>query len=316
MRQCSGMRGHLFVMRVDFARELIEESVRLAAARSEERFAFERDREDCYESEYDDTEAREARFAAVFDRWFGRLHIADPVHMALAERPRIAESVAGMRVETATRAGDQGVELFVAPPEAGAAEAERRWLVGRILPVTLVEVAAATALLRPELLHVCDMLDPDFEYEPELPPSPAGPTHDRLLLERYGALWAASVAYRLEREGQRSATRLQDARARLVGAFPMHADDLDVVFADLLAGRRLRHGELVRIATAPRGIDAGPVRGSRCSLCGFPTYAFADAVDVAGVGEKVRVDFPMWEANAATCPQCVDLYASRLPASP
>lgn len=303
-------------MRITFARDLIEESVRLAIVRSEDRVAFERDREGCYGGDAADPEARDARFAAMFDRWFARLDLVKPLHAALAERPRIGDSVAGMRVETAMRRGDQGIELFVAPPDADLGDVERRWLVARVLATTLVDADAAMAMLRPEMLHVSDMLDPAFEYEPELPPSPAGPTHDRLLLERYSALWAASVAYRLDREGRGSVALLRSARARLEAAFPMHADSLATAFVDIVAGRPPLHTAFVTLAIEPRRSSSAPARGSRCSLCGFPTYTFAGSADVERVSANVRLDFPTWSTDEATCPQCVDLYASRLPASP
>jgi hypothetical protein len=299
-------------MRVIFARDLIEESTRQAVAVSGQRALYDRERESCYGADADD---RDAQFARVHEHWFTRLGLAGPVHATLAERPRIASAVAVLRVETAIRPGDQGIELFVAAPDPEASDAERRWLVARIVPGVLIDAEAATAMLRPELLHIDDMLDPAFQYEPELPPSPAGPTHDRLRLERYGALWSASVAYRLDKEGRGSPALVAAAHARLERAFPMHAGAIATTFPDLLTAAPPRHGDFVAQATEPRGTPAGPVRGARCSLCGFPTYAFAKTADVVRVGATVRIDFPAWHAGEPTCPQCVDLYAARLPAS-
>jgi hypothetical protein len=184
-----------------------------------------------------------------------------------------------------------------------------------MLASTLGDPDAVTTMLRPELLHVDDMLDPAFEYEPELPPSPAGPTHDRLLLERYSALWSASVAYRLDGEGRGWPALLTAANARLERAFPMHVEGAATVFADIVAGHAPRHRAFVQLATEPRGTSVGPVRGSRCALCGFPTYAFARPADIERVSTKVRKDFPAWHVDQPTCPQCVDLYDARLPAS-
>jgi DNA-binding LacI/PurR family transcriptional regulator len=44
------------------------------------------------------------------------------------------------------------------------------------------------------LLHIADMVDPAFGYQPAVPEVDGGPTYARLLQDRYRALWDVSVA--------------------------------------------------------------------------------------------------------------------------
>ncbi|GAF93639.1 unnamed protein product, partial [marine sediment metagenome] len=246
-----------------------------------------------------------------------RLSLEGPLRLALDEQPLIQQHVGRCGVSHAQRARNQGAELYVAPAEAGITGRERRRLRIRLLPSTLRHGHDALRLLRYELLHVADMLDPSFAYEPELPRAEAGPTHDRLLLTRYSALWAATVTGRLVRAGHLEGRERGKVLRRFVQAFPMLAADPEPTFSRFFDCERPAHGVLVELALNPRASlrEAGPDRrdpGSRCALCEFPSYSFASPHALeADVVEEILSDFPVWTRADPICPQCVDLYGSR-----
>jgi hypothetical protein len=156
------------------------------------------------------------------------------------------------------------------------------------------------------------MLDPTFGYEPRLSPSDAGPTHDRLLLERYGALWSTTVTGRLVRSGMLPTTTRGAAFSRFVGAFPALAGT-EAAFERLFSGERPTHTELVQFAQAPNtGTGAQPGTW-RCPLCGCPVQGSRDVADDA-LALRVRRDFPSWQPDAGACLRCRELYeAAALP---
>jgi len=59
----------------------------------------------------------------------------------------------------------------------------------------------ATPLLRRELRHVADMLDPAFGDEPHLPAG-SSRTHEPLLRDRYRTAWSATIDGHLVRAGK------------------------------------------------------------------------------------------------------------------
>jgi hypothetical protein len=294
-------------MRVHIDRDLIEETVHAAMARHPDAAAFHRERERCYEGRVED---RDARFGACFQSWFDRLGLGRAIDAALCERPAIAEQIAQARMSATRRRKDQGVELFVAPPQAALAERDRRLLHARVLASVLADPQAALAMLRPELLHVADMLDPEFGYRPELPPAQSGPTQDRMLLDRYSALWTASVVGRLVSEGLVGAHARQRSAAQLAAVFPMHAERVEETFGFLLDGARPAHDDLVTIALDPRSLaecSGGNGHPHRCSLCGCPTSRFEPAVRLSGIVDAIRAHVPTWNPADPVCPQCADL---------
>jgi hypothetical protein len=83
-------------------------------------------------------------------------------------------------------------------------------LVIRLRPETLIDPGAAQRLLRHELIHVADMLDPRFGYDRRLPASDDGSTGDLVTRDRYRVLWDVTIDGRLVRAGLAQA----DVRAR------------------------------------------------------------------------------------------------------
>jgi hypothetical protein len=223
-----------------------------------------------------------------------------------AERPRIADGVGICTVSRATRAQEEGAELYVQSHPRKTPGPEDRRLHIRLRPETLVDAPAARPLLRSELLHVADMLDPTFRYEPHLSPSDAGPTHDRLLLERYGALWSATVTGRLVRSGMLPAAARGAALSRFVRAFPALAGT-EAAFERLFSGERPTHAELVRFAQAPDA-ETGARSGTwRCPLCGCPVQGSSDVANDA-LATRIQRDFPNWQPDAGACLRCRELY--------
>ncbi len=224
---------------VDYERALVEAAV-LAwlGGRPEER-AFQAERDGVYE--IPDPEAREAAFAALHGAWFERLRLDRPLPKALAERPEIAGRCARCIVARVMAARDESADLLVAPPA---------------LPTLLVRVRAATLcvperwerLLRHELLHVADMLDPTFDYAPRLPSSPEGPAHDRRLAERYRVLWDAYVDGRLARAGWAPAQAREARLEEFARAFPELGDRAAAAFERFFDAARRTHADLVAFA--------------------------------------------------------------------
>lgn len=288
-------------MIVEFDAHLVEQAVLVSAG---DRPDFRADRESAYASL--EPEARERAFAGVHAQWFDRLEIGAVVLDSLGEQPSVARGVARGFVGLAERLSDEGAELFVVPGSGSSAPDQRR-LVLRMRSETIVDPARARLLLRRELLHVADMIDPEFAYQPSLPLSSGGPSEDRLTAARYGAAWSATIVGRLVGMGRLPSDALAEAAEQFRRAFPMLGPS-DGTF-ERLAACRPTHGDLVAFARDPRETKDGRssgAPGSRCVACRMPAYRFVEVDDTTAT--RMARDIAGWQPGNLVCLQCADLY--------
>ena len=302
-------------LQVEYEPRLVEETVFRALKGHPEEPAVRRQRDRLYEIE--DAEARDAAFRRFHAAWFDRLDLGEPIDQALSEWPLIAGAVRACLVAFASSDRQEGAELFVRSPQEEMSEVDRRSVVIRLRPERLLASAQLLEFLRHELLHIADMLDPRFAYEPRFPSSEVGPAHEQLLKDRYRVVWNTYVDGRLSRLGWASAgvraARLNEFRQ----AFPMLGELTEPVFDRFFSAPSLCHADLVVFAVNPDCSPAGPSRGSypgaHCPLCRFPTYVFEPKPDrlPPAAREAIRHDFSEWDPSAGLCLQCADLYRSR-----
>jgi hypothetical protein len=285
---------------------LAEEAVlrHIAGHASERRFRHERN--ELYALRDDE---RERGFHRFHDEWFRALDLARPIETALDELPILATACGRCVVTRATSRHDEGADLLVAPDVDGASG---RTVLIRLRPDLLATAEHLLGLLRAELLHVADMVDPTFQYEPTLPASHGGPSYEQLLRERYRVLWNTTVAGRLARRGVALPDAPAHAYREFCAAFPMLGESGGNVFTDLFDGERPTHRDLLAFAAAPtaRGAELGLVPGGRCPLCRFPTYApEPEPEELPGEAvTAIQTDFPGWHSRDGLCRQCADLY--------
>jgi hypothetical protein len=311
---------------VEFHPRLIEETVWNAVRGRGDAGLFHRERETIYREP--DPEARDHDFSRLCLAWFERLDLEKPIARALADVAHGLDAGRGLVTAggLATAGGLNAARriLFVPATSAKREAAELFVTAGgeftvvvALRPETLADGAAALTLLRGELLHVADMLDPAFGYEPRLPAQPAGPAHDRRLQDRYRVLWDCSIDGRLARLGHVPPVS-RDARLReFQRAFACLGECAEPCFERLHSGPRPRHRELVALAADPEtafGLRAsGPSSSGRCSLCAFPTADLEPSPErlPPEVERAIVAEFPEWRPEQGLCPQCADLYRAR-----
>jgi hypothetical protein len=190
-----------------------------------------------------DPEAREAAFARLHTRWFERLGLARPLRQALAERPEVDGGCDRGIVARAVAARAEVADLLVAPPG-------RPTLLLRLTAATLGAPERALTLLRHELLHVADMLDPDFGYEPHLLGVEDARRPDPACADRYRVLWDTYVDGRLVRAGCAPPARRSERRREFMRAFPTLGPGAETAFERFFDSGRRTHADLVAFASA------------------------------------------------------------------
>ncbi|OGB95671.1 MAG: hypothetical protein A3G35_02395 [candidate division NC10 bacterium RIFCSPLOWO2_12_FULL_66_18] len=321
---------------VEWDPRFIEEAVlRTIEARRVQGFRGERNR--LYEIQ--DPEQRDAAFQEFHAAWFERLNLGAVIWQELQEQPLILANTRACIVAQARASRDDGAELFVSPAGEGVGEAERRSVAIRLDPQRLLDPERLRVFLRHELVHIADMLDPAFGYEPRLPRAELGPAHERLLQDRYRVLWDTYIDGRLVRRNWASPSVRDRRLHEFTKTFPMLGERAGEAFPRFFDAATLTHADLVSFATNPASqisnfefrisnlpTDPQPLTpglrpplhaGERCPLCGFPTHAFVPDPDQLSseVLNRIRLDFPDWNPARGLCQQCSDLYQSR-PTSP
>ena len=299
---------------VRYEPRFIEEAIFLALRGHPEAGKFHEERNRLYEMA--DPEEREHSFQDLHRAWFPRLGLANAIEKALEEQPLLTSNLATCLVACAPGKRQEGADLLVRNEE-GLNDKERRTVRILIRPESLLDPLVLLTFLRRELFHISDMLDPQFAYKPELPAAEAGPTHDRMLLDRYCALWDTTIEGRMVRRGWAAESIRAQRFNEFARAFPMFGEESAQMFTRFFDQNSHTHSELVAIAREPRTAIDGPrdtpQPGSRCPLCNFPTYEFAQNPESLPkeIIRKITQDFSEWVPSRGLCCQCADLYRAR-----
>ena len=300
------------MMQMTYAPDLVEEAVLLAerTAPADAARTFRRERNRVYEVV--DPEGREAGFRALHLRWFARLTLHRTIEETVNECVEITHRLAEARVLRALTRQEESADLL---DRVGSEDADPRpLLVIRLRPTTLLDRNGLQTLLRHELMHVADMLDPAFGYERSLPGSDDGPSGDNILRDRYRVLWDATIDGRLMRAGKISGC-VRDARYReFIATFAMLDERTPDIFAEWFDSVRPTHRALVEFARSPRDSGGTFVTNSgRCPLCRFPVASLDGRPGrlSAPAQAMIRAEHPGWRIELGLCPQCLDLYEAR-----
>lgn len=224
---------------VEYEARLVEAAVLAALSSGADGRSFRAERDPLYE--IPDAEAREAAFKTFHARWFVRLHLDRPFRETLAERPEIAARCGRCLVARAAAARDESADLLVAPDRHPT-------VLIQVTPETVAAPARLRPLLRHHLLHVGDMLDPGFGYEPRLGAPPRGDGQDHLLRDRYRVLWDTWVDGRLRRLGHAPPSVRAERLRDFARAFPELEGETPAAFERFFGAPECTHAELLRFA--------------------------------------------------------------------
>ena len=284
--------------RIEYEASLVEEAVLRAAMSLDPAISasFRSERDRIYEME--GSEEREARFEELHGRFFIRLGLDRPLHRALKEQPTLQRHTHACRVlRTCTREmADLALEVGSRAPS----------LVIRLRPESFLHTEALLRLLRRELAHAADMLDPDFGYARELPTCEADPALMNLLRDRYRVVWDTTIDGRLCRCGLLDEEARALRLAEFARAFPMLGDEAAAAFAHWFDDPAPKHAAILQFIQEPRG--PGSLRDTRCPLCRLPALALV-RVD-AELARAIGRDHPGFDGEQGCCARCREVYAA------
>lgn len=284
---------------LQFDARLVEEVVLLRISGHSEERNFRRTRDHIYEIE--DLEEREKRFREFHGQWFQRLLFDRPLVEALDEQPVLKEKTRLCAVTPAMSRKDEGADLHGAGVQKPA-------IVLKLRPAALLDEANLLPLLRHELMHVVDMLDPRFGYEPLLPQSGLGSAHDNLVRERYRVLWDTWITGRLDRRGWTEPAARLKRWSQFAKTFAFLGAAAQTTFDGVYNSDSQTHRAFVELSSN----RAVTLDGRSCPLCRFPAYRLATGGNLPPeVLDEIASEHPGWQPAQGLCDQCADLYRAR-----
>ena len=225
---------------------------------------------------------REEEFRRLHQSLFVKLGFEGVVRKVLEEFPGLDE----VAILKAVADFDEGADLR-----------KGRGVI-RLLPRRFLGIPGLKAYLRHELMHLTDMLSPDFGYIPEKTSPP--------VQVRYGLLWDIYIDSRLIGTGRETISDKEGRRREFDEVYRNLPEvERGAIFEALWQRDRLTHKELLDMA---QGIRSGvPLPGSPCPLCRFPTHAWAEEIEEEVI-EAIKSDLPSWDPGQGACDRCVEVY--------
>ncbi len=240
-------------MHIELDPQLLETVVFLEVRRREqlgEQAVYEdyRGRVDALYDMSADDEGRDIAFRDVHAEFFERLGFGEAIRSYIEEFPLLRQELDRITFLKAQSRKEEGADLFVRPDEGGG-DLHHRTAVLRLRAETFLDTDKLSILLRRELYHVSDMVEPAFGYEPDLGDTGESIAQETLIRDRYRVLWNLYVDARLARAGRAPAAILQRPQSLLEKAFDSLGDqNTKAIIETVSNATSLTHSDLLTLA--------------------------------------------------------------------
>lgn len=292
---------------------------------------------DLYQS--DQPEEREIQFQRLHEKLFFKWGFANSIIEAIDEFTDLVKTIELIVVKKAVSKTEEAADLIIEPSDTHIDINIKGKAIGlKLLAARFEDPKSLRKFLRHELMHISDMLDAEFGYK--LQRLADSPMEENIIRDRYKILWDIYIDSRLECfESEKKSLSTKDQRYSEFEALYKKLNPIQVknIFDSLWDLKKLSHDEIVEMSkdtaeflkhlkkksmnmnlTGSNDIDnpkteANPILpGSKCPLCGFPSYYWyhwpEETDQLLQVVEKIKEDFPNWQAEDGCCERCAERY--------
>jgi hypothetical protein len=279
---------------------------------------------------------REAEFKKLYQYLFGIWGFSDIIRDAFEEFPDLKARIGIVLIKGVLKEDQEGVDIlrkWGSVEHDLAKQFEEKGLKGvgiKLIPRRFYD-PALTRYCRHELMHIADMLAPEFGYDPDTKVG-QNPGEETLILQRYRVLWCLNIDSRLHAAGKESMLSKEDRFKEFRSWYrKIPSTQLKSVFEGLWQTDALTHSELVELAADTTRVmeRALEIEGSEvpeiqnrimlmpgfpCPLCRFPTYSWVENLDTSvekHVLDFIRENHPGWDTEFGACDRCVEVYKLR-----
>ena len=263
-------------------------------------------------------EKRAKKFKELDNDFFSRLGYDVYVREIFDEYPDIEEVIEEVHVRRATTRQNEGSNVVD----------EGKKVIIRLYPELFIEGIEMRRVLRHELMHVSDMMNSKFAYDVNEEFSPS-PMEERIMRDRYRLFWDISVDGRLVNRGLETTATRKERKREFDSFFSKIPDETrELIFSKMWeAEEPMTHVRMVELskdnnkvlalAAGSRSAEElieetkklGPLPGTTCTLCGFPSFDWVEeAAEDEDIVKILKEDFPDWEPQDGVCSRCAEYY--------
>ncbi len=296
-------------MNVRYDLDLVEDSVILATTSYRKnihpfqirRFQFEREKIYLVL----DADERNAAFYNLYLKWFRELDLETSLKKILDEFKILSDALQILAFRKARTKNEEAAELYVEPT------GKRNGVIA-LRPEQFKDEKQLSCFLRHELMHLNDMVCPEFGYTRDQSIQYQDPSQQRLTRDRYRLLWDICIDGRLTRSNHKTLATQEQRWLEFDRTYHFWTEDKrKKVFNSLWTNHFPKHEYLLEYAIDPRETrkQFKPFPGALCPLCSFPTF---DWVDISRLTPKIiqviHQHFPNWQLSFGICNRCTEIY--------
>ncbi len=264
-------------------------------------------------------EKRHKRFRVLDEEFFNRLGYDVFLKEVFDEYPDIEEKIKEVHVRRATTRQNEGSNVVD----------EGTKVIIRLYPELFVEGSnEIRRVIRHELMHVSDMMNNKFEYNVH-EEFGLSPMEERIIRDRYRLFWDISVDGRLTNKGLETTASREERKKEFDSFFSkIPEESRDLIFDEMWNTKEpMTHTRMVELskdtnkvlvlAAGSRSVEElvedtkelGPLPGTTCPLCGFPSYDWIEEVaNDEDTAKVINEEFPDWKPQDGVCSRCAEYY--------
>ncbi len=264
-------------------------------------------------------ERRPKRFRELDSDFFSRLGYDVFIKEVFEEYPDIEEKINEVHVRRATTRQNEGSNVVD----------EGTKVIIRLYPELFIEGSSEIrTVIRHELMHVSDMMNSKFEYNVD-EDFGRSPMEERIIRDRYRLFWDISVDGRLTNSGRETTATKEERKKEFDSFFSKIPEETRNLIFDKIWNSEdpLSHNKMVELskdtnkvlalAAGSRSVDElveetkdlGPLPGTTCPLCGFPSFDWIEEVaNDEATAKVINEEFPDWKPQDGVCSRCAEYY--------
>ncbi len=250
---------------------------------------------------------RDNAFKLLYKKYFCSLGLEDFLKNICKDFPYLHKPEIRVVVKRVWNKKQEEAELYVQPHQKTV---YLGILVRRILDLYFLE-----SFLRHEFTRISDMLSLDFQYSPHPVLGGKNEIEDNLIRERFRLLWDFYIDARLRGKGVKTIKSCEEHKEEFERKFFFSAvPEREQILTKIHGCESLMQIDLLSWAGDPRGIKVLGEGGLRCPVCDFTSFNSVKnwTVEAMNIAERVKDDYPGWDPSQGICPQCFDIYQSRI----
>lgn len=239
----------------EFDPSFVEEAVFLTIASKNDKNldvqSFHREREKLYQDNC--AKDRDAAFERLYEKYFDQVGLKSFFTQLVGDFPLLHQTNISLFVKRVWSKKEEVAQLYI--------QDDFKTVYIALMARRVLEPDFLSGFLRHELLRVSDMLDPQFQYTPDIDLNGNDELEDNLIRDRFRIIWDMYIDARLRKKGFSTVTPVDAQKEEFRSAFFFFSEiEQQNILLKLKGCDNLVHIDLVRWAQGIHSINSLEVK--------------------------------------------------------